>query len=49
MGIFSALFIFVPLVTMASIHEGTLWLIERIRENREWKAIRRAYYPKYHY
>ena len=49
MGIFSLVAIFTPLVVAASIYEGILWLIDRIRENREWKAIRRAYYPKYHY
>lgn len=49
MGIFCALCIIIPLVMAASIYEGILWLVDRIRDNREWRNIRRAYYPKYHY
>lgn len=49
MGIYSALFILIPLVMAASIAEGIMALIDRVREAREWKRIRRAYYPKFHY
>lgn len=49
MGIYSALFIIIPLVMAASIAEGIMALIDRVKEAREWKRIRRAYYPKYHY
>lgn len=45
MGIFTLLAIFVPLVTVTAIWEGTLYLCERARERREWKRLKAYYYP----
>lgn len=45
MGIFGALAILIPLVTMAAIYEGIQYLCERARERRQWKRLKAYYYP----
>ena len=45
MGIFTLLAIFVPLITMAAIWEGFLYLRDLIRDRRKWKYQKAFYYP----
>lgn len=45
MAVFTALALFLPLITAAGIYEGILALHRRARERREWKHLKAYYYP----